>query len=615
MEIQHGRKRTVKHIIVFVDFLASLLFLTCINGTTVGSTDDMFIIPGVYQLQNTELYQNDIAYSGVKDSFNYHAFGQYLVFLLSKFIPIELCFFILITLWRFCLLLSMSRLVEQVCGRKIPVLAISLLLFNNPHLVGYHLTANVYAVHFAALSLSLLSLSYFIGGCLKKGALALFLAGLFHPLVGVGTLIFVSSIWFFRSSPKRKIAISVAALTSVALGYFFLTYYYTLDKNWLYWTEIGKIRLFIRGPWHLSPEYWGKYEILNFGIAMLLFSILWRTNTIYSIRLICFSAIVAGSILTVAMVNNSFYFDPFLILIDPFEIGPLVLALLYVLMVFQLTQWIGQKYYLSSLAIFISISLQAWSLFLVLLIIMQYSRTSPQNRSTSTWKRDVWILLLLLLISAALKSKLLGISWLGGISIITPIQRVHVLILAATGLFVLRFFRKLAMESLVVVLVASYILAGAQLGQLKWFEVERNFGKDWLEVCDFIEKNTPVESTFIIPPDIESFQYLSRRSAFFSFKHFPPELNKVHEWYKRSQLLGLVPRSLEPELITKPVEISFNRYNELSTDDFLDIKKQYDFVNYCIVRKDAKLLFPVYFYNSSFKVYNLSSPSKQKMFE
>ena len=134
--------------------LLALLFLTLMDGAIYGSTDDMFFIPGVYQIENPQLYPKDLAFQGEPGSFHYHFFGQYVLFILSRWLPIEYCIFLSITLWRLCLVGGLFRLSQQIGGKKISALAIAILISFNPHLVGYNLTSNGYAVHFAALALS-----------------------------------------------------------------------------------------------------------------------------------------------------------------------------------------------------------------------------------------------------------------------------------------------------------------------------------------------------------------------------------------------------------------------------------------------------------------------------
>ena len=143
------------------------------------------------------------------------------------------------------------------------------------------------------------------------------------------------------------------------------------------------------------------------------------------------------------------------------------------------------------------------------------------------------------------------------------------------------------------------------MGQLKWFEVQRPWEKDWQEVCEFSLQHSSVGSTFIIPPEMDSFQYLSRRSSFFSFKQIPPDLKSVREWYDRLQRLGLISPGLDSKSLRKPVEIGYDHYNRLETQDFFRIKRQYPFIDHCIVRQGIQLSFPEIFSNASYRIYRL----------
>ena len=70
-------------------------------------------------------------------------------------------------------------------------------------------------------------------------------------------------------------------------------------------------------------------------------------------------------------------------------------------------------------------------------------------------------------------------------------------------------------------------------------------------------------------------------------------------------MLHVVP-DISPKEINGIVKIDWNDYNNLSTSDFLQIKKQYGFVDYTIVKKDVDLELPLVFQNTNYKIYSLA---------
>lgn len=591
--------------VIWADFLFALFFLTLMCGVIYGSTDDMFIIPGVYQLENSHLYQNDLAFRQEKGSFNYHDFGRHVLFALSRLMPIEYSIFLSIIFWQFVLLVGLKRLVKQVSGKDFPAIGIALLIFCNPHLTGYNLTGNWYAIHFAALALSLLSLSFFIEQRWKSATVLLLFATAFHPLIGSGTMIFVASCWFFQLSWRTKKTVLVVTSLGGALIFLACVGIYWESSIRSFFVEIALIKVFVRGPWHLSPEYWGNYEVLNFYLIIFILFIIFKTAKGFGTQLFSFAALIVGAIIWFAILNNynRYFFEPLLVFMNPFELGPIVLAILYVLSISVVMEWVEKKYFLSTLTIFILLALQAWFLFLVFLICINVlSRRFPDME---TWKKDLGTLISLIG-GVALMFQLFEREWVNYVPESFLFLRFYVFLLAAAAVFLLIKMNRYSMPAFVVVLSLSYLLVTAQMGRLNWFQVNMDFEKDWVELCDFAKKNTEIDSTFIIPPEMYTFQYLSKRAAFFNFKHFPAEVSRIQEWYKRAQILRLLSPVVPPNQIFGEIKIHYDNYNFLSEGDFKEIKHKYPSTNFCVVRNKINLSLPVLFENQSYRIYVLS---------
>lgn len=263
-----------------------------------------------------------------------------------------------------------------------------------------------------------------------------------------------------------------------------------------------------------------------------------------------------------------------------------------------------QKYYLSTLVVLLAPSLQAFAISLLSIVVLY--RLTLELKRTEVWQRDL-LLAAVTIVLMIIPSEFLKTEWLENIDNYNIIQRSFVFILSGCVILCFMKFKKLTLNKCIVSIVIIYLIIGYQKGQLDWFSNRFSAETKWVEVCEYIEQNTSIADTFIIPPEIYNFQYLSQRSAFFTFKHLPPELNRVHEWFNRSKLLRLIPANLNPEIISAPVKINYHSYNNLTKEDFIKIRNKYNYVNYCIVRSNINLSFPLVFANSSYKIYSLNT--------
>jgi len=146
---------------------------------------------------------------------------------------------------------------------------------------------------------------------------------------------------------------------------------------------------------------------------------------------------------------------------------------------------------------------------------------------------------------------------------------------------------------------------GYWMGTIAGISINPRIGTDWWPVCNFAAQETPVDSVFVIPPRRYDFQYYSRRSAFCTFKHLPSALERIPEWFKRLQVMQVIPSGLRPDEISTLVRLDYQAYDDLETEDFLNIKKQYNCVDFCVVGGQVNLSLPLVFENASYRVYRL----------
>ncbi len=593
-------------VLVVVDLAAAVLFLTGTTGAMFGSSDDMAIIPGVYRMQQPQLYHQDLAYgSSDQGGFNYHEFGQSILFLLSHWLPLEWAVLVSLTVWRLCLVVALRQLASQLSGRPVPALAVALLLMGAPFLAGYWLTSNFYAIQFAALALGLLSLTDFVGGRLWRGGFWLLLAVLYHPLIGAESLALAGCAWWWQARPKLK-RIALAGVLGGVLGLVGgLLWFYTRAGNWVYWASIAQIKLFIRGPSHLWPLAWDKPVLANFGLAIFLSGAFWLAYREQKLQRVSFVALTCALGVSIGIVNNVRFFDPMLAIADPFEMGPLLLALIYALALALLARRIAAGYYLSSLLVFLAPSFQSRLIVLLTLLLLDgfLARYKVRLAKLGTFGSDIGMGAGCLLVLASTQ-RLVPVEWLEAIPAAVWQRSLQVGMAAALGLLGAQIVRRRpSLTALAVLAAGAYIGLGYAGHTLDWFRVNVSLEPSWREVCDFAAQETPIDAVFIVPPDTYNFQYCSQRSTFVTFKEFPFQLDRVQEWYKRMKLLHVLPENPHPERIATPVPVDYQAYQALTANDFLRLQQAYPFIGYAIVRREVNLPLPVVFHNRTYKVY------------
>jgi len=130
----------------------------------------------------------------------------------------------------------------------------------------------------------------------------------------------------------------------------------------------------------------------------------------------------------------------------------------------------------------------------------------------------------------------------------------------------------------------------------------------WIGVCYAAEKNIDKDSAVIIPPDKCDFQYLSKRSAFVTAKHFPFHPMRAIEWVKRMSYLHLVILPDDISRIKDRLDIDGAMYKKITEADVDAIHKLYPFVRYCIVDKEEPLPFRKLYENRRYSLYAITPP-------
>lgn len=146
-----------------------------------------------------------------------------------------------------------------------------------------------------------------------------------------------------------------------------------------------------------------------------------------------------------------------------------------------------------------------------------------------------------------------------------------------------------------VVLVVTYCVIGLNLS-----DVIRNKQNERYQLCSWVEENTPKNSLFLIPPDLEEFRLYARRSIIVDIKAFPFDKKSICEWYRRIlDISGQTPSSTGDAV---------SLYNSLNKKRVNELKQKYGF-DFLIVKNDhyneSLNEMPCVFESKAFKIFSI----------
>jgi len=240
------------------------------------------------------------------------------------------------------------------------------------------------------------------------------------------------------------------------------------------------------------------------------------------------------------------------------------------------------------------------------LYIIDYFLNKDTIRNIEIWKKDIGTAILIITI-VTLINLISGDQVIQRISLLKTIPMI-IMIICFMSVLVFIYIKQnnYKFSTLIVFVALINLFINFNNGSLEGFRIKtQHYEKQIVDVCNYIRNNTKEDACFIIPPDMAVFQYYSNRSAFVSFKHLPPQLNSAREWLNRLKLIHVIPKKLDAKKINSPVKLSFELYDMLSIEDYKNIKKQYGFVEYCLVRKNVILPLLLIYENDLYKLYSL----------
>lgn len=121
----------------------------------------------------------------------------------------------------------------------------------------------------------------------------------------------------------------------------------------------------------------------------------------------------------------------------------------------------------------------------------------------------------------------------------------------------------------------------------------------WLDVCDWIEQNTPTEALFLTPRGGSSFKWHAQRAELVTYKDVPQDAASLIEWRRR------LYDAFKPN--GDPNERWVRSTSQLGTPRILQLAEKYG-VDFVLTRHDNPLNLPKVHSNSEYVVYEIPQP-------
>ena len=130
----------------------------------------------------------------------------------------------------------------------------------------------------------------------------------------------------------------------------------------------------------------------------------------------------------------------------------------------------------------------------------------------------------------------------------------------------------------------------------------------WQEVQSWAKQFTPIDSVFIVPPTNSGFRIISDRGIIGELKDGGMVNNNKKfalEWWRRMELLGVENKCDDSPTHKEYHHCMASRYTDISSEEFVKISRMYN-ADYVVTLLEHKLLFPVIWENSKYRVFELN---------
>ena len=596
--------------LVLASFACAAIY-ALFTGLEAPVGDEFQIYPYILKLRQPELFSTDLIFRDTE---------QLLALLVRAYAFFEPIFswphFSMVGQFFNYALLSLGLLVfsSTLHGKAIPFPSAVLMVLAAGHylIASTHLTHASFYIQYTSLALTLLSLALALKGRAVGAAAAQFAALIIYPLVGLqGACLLVVASLFNR--PPRKNAL-------VALGILLAGIFAALAPNiaaygqGLARTDMARyleVFKFIRAPHHFDAATWGIVPFAQLGLGLCFLALAAHAGYGIPSRLRWAVVTLAACIVAAMFLgiwNDCTLASSALFLANPLKSSPLILALYMAVALAVVADRIRHGLTYSSVLLLTSTHRVEFCIVLcaVCLSDMLIKRVRP---SWTRGRQDLACTLAGLCCVCIVWGQSIVTDMMGmqGLKLLGPeVALRHVLALgfAASMLFVAGKKRHTFAHIAWVTLVAA-AAAAALMGVFPKGPQELLPSDEWKAVCAQTTELTAVKACVVVPPDLASFQYLSRRSGFVLLKHFGRTPDKGVEWLKRMCLLNTLPPQACNAPLTHAVAVDLDGYAHLTPADFARIANEYPEVTHAIVTKDMPAPGPVLFENRDYRLCSL----------
>ena len=122
----------------------------------------------------------------------------------------------------------------------------------------------------------------------------------------------------------------------------------------------------------------------------------------------------------------------------------------------------------------------------------------------------------------------------------------------------------------------------------------------WIDVCSWIDKNTPQDAVFLVPKMTRTFTWYSHRGTGVNWKDVPQNAAGLVEWYHRIMYLYTVEDESSPSGFVWDDGLARQSPNKLKR-----LGKEYG-ADYLVTNARTPIALPMLYQNRQFTVYKLS---------
>jgi hypothetical protein len=111
----------------------------------------------------------------------------------------------------------------------------------------------------------------------------------------------------------------------------------------------------------------------------------------------------------------------------------------------------------------------------------------------------------------------------------------------------------------------------------------------YLQVCDWVRLNTPVDAVFLVPPDEQAFRLRARRAIVINFKAVPQLATELPGWRDRlERVLNLPDLRRLPRPMPRTLQAIASRYDQMSAAHLTEAAREYG-ARYILTRRPLDL--------------------------